>query len=172
MNNSRNRVLISLVIFLLLTNIAMLLYITAFEKHPARSNRNENRRGPVTSFLQNELGFSKLQMDMVDSLKKQHRAATKPLFDELGKSKDSFYRLLGQPNLNDSLLHAAAEQIGSKQAALDLQFFQNFTSFRKLCTTEQLPKFDSIMPNLVSKMMQPWQKNNSPRKKDSTASKN
>jgi protein CpxP len=172
MNNSRNRVLIFLVIFLLLTNIAMLLYITAFEKRPARPNRNENRRGPVTGFLQNELGFSKTQMDMVDSLKRRHRVATKPLFDELGKSKDNFYRLIGQPGLNDSLLNASAAEIGRKQAALDLQFFKNFISFRKLCTEGQLPKFDSVMPNLVSKMMQPWQKNNNPRKKDSTSSKN
>jgi len=172
MNNSRNRVLIFLVIFLLLTNIAMLLYFTAFEKHPSKPGRNDNRRGPVTSFLQNDLGFSKAQMDMVDSLKKQHRAVVKPLFDELGKSKDSFYRLIGQPGLSDSLLNSAAENIGRQQAALDMQFFRNFISFRKLCTPEQLPRFDSAMPNLVSRMMQPWQKNNSPRKRDSTASKN
>jgi len=172
MNNSKNRVLIFLVIFLLLTNIAMLLYFTTFEKHPPKANRNENRRGPVTSVLQNDLGFSKAQMDMVDSLKKQHRALGKPLFDELGKSKDNFYRLIGQPGLNDSLLKAAAEEIGRKQAALDLQFFQNFISFRELCTEQQRPKFDSIMPGVISKMMQPWQKNNNSRKKDSTGSKN
>lgn len=172
MNNSRNRVLISLVILLLLTNIAMLLYFTAFEKHPARPNRNDNRRGPVTGFLQNELGFSKAQMDTVDSLKKEHRMAIKPFFDELGKSKDNFYRLIGQPGLNDSMLNASAEEIGKKQAALDLQFFKDFISFRKLCTEEQLPKFDSVMPNLASRMMQPWQKNNNPRKKDSSSTKN
>ena len=172
MNNPKNRILIFLVIFLLLTNIAMLLYFTSFEKHPSKGNRPENRRGPVTSFLQNDLGFSKQQMDMVDSLKKQHRAASKPLFDELGKSKDRFYALIGDRGVNDSVLHAAAAEIGKKQAALDLQFFQNFISFRKLCTEQQLAKFDSTMPGLASRMMQPWQKNNGPRKKDSAALKN
>ncbi len=172
MNNSKNRILIFLVIFLLLTNIGMLVYFTSFEKHPARGNRNENRRGPITTFLQNDLGFSKQQMDMVDSLKKQHRAATKPLFDGLGKSKDKFYSLIGQAGLNDSLLAIAANEIGKKQAALDLQFFQNFTSFRKVCTAQQLPKFDSTMPGLASRMMQPWQKNNNSRRKDSAALKN
>ena len=172
MNNSKNRILIFLVVFLLLTNIGMLLYFTSFDKHPAKGNRPENRRGPVTSFLQNDLGFSKEQMDMVDSLKKQHRAASKPLFDELGKSKDRFYALIGQPGTSDSVLNAAAAEIGKRQSALDLQFFQNFISFRKICTAAQLPKFDSTMPGLASRMMQPWQKNNNARKKDSSSLKN
>ena len=171
MNNSKNRILIFLVVFLLLTNIAMLLYFTAFDKPFDKGNHGE-RRGPVTTFLQNEAGFAKDQMNMLDSLKKQHRAAIKPLFDELGKSKDNFYQLIGKPGVTDSVLQAGADAIGKKQAALDLQFFQNFMSIRKLCTEQQLLKFDSVMPSLASKMMQPWQKNNGPRKKDSTQAKN
>lgn len=172
MNNSKNRILIVLVIFLLLTNIAMLLYFTVFDKTDGKPPRGGDRRGSgITFFLQNDLKFSKEQMDMVDSLKKQHRTAMKPLFDELGRSKDSFYHLLGQPGLNDSLLQVSALQIGKNQAALDLQFFQNFMSFRKLCTADQLPKFDSAMPVLSSKLMQPW-KNNGPHRKDSIQAKN
>ncbi|MFT3932339.1 MAG: hypothetical protein QM726_01890 [Chitinophagaceae bacterium] len=173
MNNPKNnRNLIFLVVFLLLTNIAMLLYFTMFNKTEGQHGPNRGeRRGPVSGFLQNEVGFSKDQMAMLDSLKKQHRAAIKPLFDELGKSKDNFYQLLGKP-VSDSVLKAAADEIGKKQAALDLQFFQNFMTIRKLCTPEQLPKYDSAMPNISSKMMQPWQKNNGPHKKDSTETKN
>ncbi len=171
MNNSRNRVLISLVVFLLLTNIAMLLYFTVFNKPGGRPPRGDRRGGPITTFLQNEAGFSKEQMDMLDSLKKQHRTVSKPLFDALGKSKDDFYQLLGKPGITDSTLTAAAAEIGKKEAALDLQFFQNFISIRKLCTPQQLPAFDSAMPSLVTKMMQPWQKNAPSHKKDSTETK-
>ena len=170
MNNSKNRVLIFLVVFLLLTNIAMLLYFTVFNK-PAEKGPHGERRGPVSSFLQNEAGFSKAQMDELDSLKKQHRAAIKPLFDDLGKSKDSFYLLIGKSGVSDSLLKAGADEIGKKQAALDMQFYQNFISIRKLCTEQQLAKFDSAMPAIASRMMQPWQKNNGPHKKDSTETK-
>ena len=167
MNNSKNRVLIFLVVFLLITNIAMLLYFTMFNG-AGKSNHEEHRGPGITAFLQNEDGFSKDQMVMLDSLKKQHRAIIKPLFDQLGKSKDIFYQLLGKPAINDSVLQAAANEIGKKQAALDLQFFQNFTGIRKLCTDQQLLKFDSVMPLLASKMMKPWQKSNLFRKRDST----
>jgi len=171
MNNPKSRILIFLVIFLLLTNIAMLLYFTVFNKPFARANHGD-RRGPVGTFLQNEAGFSKGQMDTLDSLKKEHRTAIRPLFDDLGRSKDSFYQLLGKPGVSDSVLSASAAEIGKRQAALDLQFFQNFISIRNLCTEQQLLKFDSVMPSLAARMMKPWQKNNAPKKKDSTQSKN
>ncbi|MEP6724244.1 MAG: hypothetical protein ABJC98_00435 [Bacteroidota bacterium] len=170
MNNSKNRILIFLVVFLLLTNIGMLLYFTAYNKPQFRANHPE-KRGPVTTFLQNEAGFTKEQMDMLDSLKKQHRAAIKPLFNNLGKSKDNFYQLLGKSGVTDSMLKLSAAEIGKKQAELDLQFFLNFMSIRKLCTEQQLLKFDSVMPALTSKMMQPWQKNNAPGKKDTETKK-
>ncbi len=171
MNNSKYRILIFLVVFLLLTNIALLLYFTAYNK-PGPNHFTEKRSPGITAFLQNDLGFSKQQMQTLDSLKEQHRALIKPLFDELGKSKDSFYQLIGKPGISDSTLQAAANQIGKKQTALDLQFFQNFTSLRKLCTEQQLIRFDATMPTLASKMMQPWQKNNNSRKRDSSQSKN
>ncbi len=170
MNNSKTRPLIFLVIFLILTNIAMLLYFTVFNKQGEKPGRGE-KRGPISSFLQNDVGFSKEQMDMLDSLKKQHRATIKPLFDELGKSKDNFYQLIGKPGVTDSVLTAGANEIGKKQAALDMQFYQNFMSIRKLCTEQQLIKFDSAMPAIASKMMQPWQKNGRPPRKDSSDTK-
>jgi periplasmic protein CpxP/Spy len=170
MNNSKNKILLFVVAVLLLTNIAMLVYFTGIKRPPQRGGRGE-RQGPVTGFLQNEAGFSKQQMDVFDSLKKEHRLAIKPLFDDLGKSKDDFYQLIGNSAVPDSVLKAAAAEIGKKQVALDLQFFQNFQSIRKICTPEQQIKFDSLMPAIASKMMKPWQKNSPFRKGDSTGVK-
>lgn len=172
MNNSKYRMLIFLVVFLLLTNIAMLLYFTMYNRPAGKPGARNEKRGPgITSFLQNDLGFSKQQMELLDSLKKQHRSSIKPLFDELGKSKDNFYQLIGKPGVTDSVLQSAASEIGRRQAALDLQFFQNFISLRTLCTGQQLTKFDSVMPVLASRMMQPWQKNNGPHRRDSSQAK-
>ena len=168
MNNSRNKVLIFFVIFLVLTNIAMLVYFTSIRKPAARARAHGERQGPVTGLLQNEIGFDKQQMFIFDSLKQQHRVAIKPLFDALGKSKDNFYQLIGKGSVSDTVLKAAAADIGEKQSALDIQFYQNFLSIRKICTPEQQVKFDSLMPETASKMMQPWQKNNNARRKDST----
>ncbi len=170
MNNSRNKVLIFIVVVLLITNIGMLFYFIG-GRGSGRNNHGDKRTGPVTSFLQNEIGFNKQQLAAFDSLKQQHRAAMKPLFDDLGKSKDDFYALIGRVGVTDSVLKSASDLIGKKQAALDLQFYQNFRSIRKLCSPEQQIKFDSLMPSVVGKMMQPWRKNNLPGKGDSNKAK-
>jgi periplasmic protein CpxP/Spy len=168
MNNSKNKILIFFVAVLLLTNIAMLFYFIGVKGRSSKGNHGEKRTGPVTGFLQNDVGFNKQQMDAFDTLKQRQRSSIKPLFDDLGKSKDSFYQLIGNIAVPDSILRTAASEIGKKQAALDLQFFQNFRNIRKICTPEQLIKFDSLMPAVVSKMMQPWQKNGPFKKGDST----
>jgi periplasmic protein CpxP/Spy len=166
MNNSRNKILVFFVAVLLLTNIGMLFYFVG-GRGPSRSGHGDRKTGAITSFLQNEIGFNKQQMDAFESLKQQHRAAMKPLFDNLGKSKDSFYALIGNPSIPDSILRSEADAIGKKQAALDLQFYQNFQSIRKICTPEQQVKFDSLMPAIASKIMQPWRKNYTPGNGDS-----
>jgi hypothetical protein len=64
------------------------------------------------------------------------------------------------------VLKSVASEIGKKQAAVDLQFYQNFQSIRKICTPGQQIKFDSQMPEIAAKMMQPWRNNNSSRNRD------
>ena len=58
MNNSKYRILIFLVVFLLLTNIGLLLYFTAFNKAAPKTNRPEKRGPGITAFLQNDLGVA------------------------------------------------------------------------------------------------------------------
>lgn len=143
----------------------MLLYFTV-GKNAFRGKNDDRKGGPFTGFLQNEIGFDKQQMQLFDSLGKQHRSSMKPLFDDLGKSKDSLYQMIGNTSVSDSVLQQTAAVIGKKQAVLDLQFFQNFQSVRKICTPAQQPKFDSLMPMLARRMMQPWHRFDAQRKTD------
>jgi periplasmic protein CpxP/Spy len=167
MNNTRYKTLLFAVAILLITNIAMLVYFTGSKHQAPKQAGRGDRPGSVTSFLKNDIAFSKEQLENFDSLKKQHRTDIKPYFDALAKSKDSFYQLLNKTDVSDSILKEAAAVIGKNQAALDLHFFQNFKSIRTLCTPDQLPKFDSLMPAVAARMMEPWRKNG-PRRGDST----
>jgi protein CpxP len=157
MKKPSNSLLLFLVIFLVVTNIGILLYFTGFGR-PGHAPRGDHKSF-VTGFVQNDLKFSKEQMAALDSLKKTHRSGIRPLFEALGTAKDDFYSLLSNPAVPDSVLQAAADDIGKKQAALDIRFFRNFQEIRQLCTPAQLPAFDSGMPAVAGRMMQPWKKN-------------
>ena len=64
-------------------------------------------------------------------------------------------------------LEAAAAAIGRKQALLELKLFDNFREIRAICTPAQLPRFDSLAPSLVRKMMS-FRRPPFPKKTDSS----
>src|SRR5437868_3406509 len=152
MNSSRNKILVAIIAVLLVSNIAVLLYFVVLKDNWRRA---EKHRSPMTEFLQKEVGFSDQQLALFDSLKRHHHETVKPLGEDLSHSRDTLYGLIGKPGMTDSALQAAAAVIGSKQAALELKLFDNFREIRAICTPAQLPRFDSLAPSLVRKMMSP-----------------
>jgi protein CpxP len=169
MSNTRYRNLLFIVGVLLVTNIAMLVYFVWLKEPEKGSLRNDrDRHGPgMSDFLQKELQFSKEQMAAFDTLKKQQRAAMRPLFEDLGRSKDSLYQLVG--STSEPAVSAAAATVGKRQEALELRFFENFRAIRNICTDSQRPTFDSLAPAIIRRMMSPQRKPGGPAKKvDST----
>jgi protein CpxP len=155
MNNSKNRILVFIVVVMILTNIATLAYFLWFKPNAGREDKGERHTGPMTEFLKKDIGFDEQQMKTFDSVKQQQREAMKPLFEDLGKTKDSFYQLLSKPSVPDSQLNTLAAAIGLKQQGIEIQFFKNFKNVRELCTDAQKIKYDSLLPSIVHKLTTP-----------------
>lgn len=56
------------------------------------------------------------------------------------------------PSVPDSILELRADGIGEQQRNLDLFVVKHFKEIRKICTHEQLPKYDSLLPALIERM--------------------
>lgn len=166
MNPSRNKTLVAIIAVLLVSNIAVLLYFVVLKDNGRRPDNK--RRSPMTEFLQKEVGFTQQQLAVFDSLKQKHHTAIKPLGEELSRSRDTLYQLIGKPAVTDSAVQAAAANIGRKQALLELRLYDNFRQIRAICTEAQLPKFDSLAPSLVRKMMFPSRRPSGSKKPDSS----
>src|SRR5258705_12710955 len=107
---TQNKLLVLLVAILLVANLCLMLYFFVIK------NRHEPERSrPVSDFVQKELGLNADQTEKFKQLRDQHRAAVKPVVDEMKKLKDSLYDLLQNPSANDSAAKAIAKQIGEKQ---------------------------------------------------------
>ena len=168
MNPSRNKILVAIIAVLLVSNISVLLYFVVLKGNGGKG-RPGGRKSPMTEFLQKEIGFTPQQLAAFDSLKQQHHASIKPLGEELSRSRDSLYLQVGDPHVTDSSLRSAADAIGRKQAQLELKLFDNFRQIRSICTPAQLPRFDSLAPALVRKMMIPPRRPSGPKKPDSSS---
>ena len=104
-----------------------------------------------------------------DKMADQHRQQMRPLFEDIGKTKESFYKMLSQPQTADTVLNQAASQIGDKQKAIDIKIFTHFQNIRQLCTPEQQSAFDSLIQRVVHRMIFPMRRGDS--RKDSAALK-
>jgi protein CpxP len=148
---TKNRSLVSIIIFLLISNITILIFFLCLSDGRKGFHGKEDRN-TVSVFLQKEIGFNKQQMDEYQKLRATHMQSVKPLFDDIRSAKESFYNLLYINNVADSTVNKAAAVIGEKQMVLDMQMFSLFKNVRNLCTPQELPKFDSLFKKVVEKM--------------------
>jgi Spy/CpxP family protein refolding chaperone len=156
---SRNRNLIFIISALLLTNIAVLVYFL-WLKHPeAKHGGSEVKKNGMTDKLKEEVGFTNEQVAQYQQLRDEQMTTIHPMFEEMRKAKDSLFRLLSDPNVNDSLVNKATDVIAQKQKILDIQTFNHFKKVRALCTPEQQPKYDSMIQRMFRKMGKPQRRN-------------
>jgi hypothetical protein len=152
---TQNKFLVLLVAILLVVNLCLMLYFFVFK------NRHEPERShPVSDYMQKELGLNPEQTEKFKQLRDEHRAAVKPIVDDMKRLKDSLYNLLQDPQTNDSSAKAIAEQIGDKQEEWEILIFHHFEKVRAICDSSQLPKLDTLVHRMVSKW--PWMKKKKP----------
>jgi hypothetical protein len=152
---TQNKFLVLLVAILLLANLCVMFYFFVFK------DRHERERSrPVSDFMQKELGLNAEQTEKFKELRDQHRAAVKPVVDEMKRLKDSLYNLLQDPQANDSSVRAIAEQIGDKQEEWEILIYHHFEKVRAICDSNQLPKLDTLVHRMISKW--PWMRKKKP----------
>ncbi len=148
---TKNRSLVSIIIFLLISNIAILIFFLGI-KDGRKTSHGKDGRNTVAVFLQKDMGFNKEKMDEYQKLREVQMKSVQPLFDDIRSAKENFYELLYINNVSDSIVNNAAAVIGEKQMALDKQMFSYFKNIRNLCAPQELPKFDSSFKKVVEKI--------------------
>ncbi len=174
MNSSKIKVLLFLIGILLVTNLALLLFFVLGKggKDDSPGKRpSHDRSSMMRTFLKDSVGFSEQQLAQFDQLRQKNREDMKPLFEEMRQSKLAFYNLLKQPGTPDSVSQAAANLMAEKQMAVDMAFYKNFQNIRSLCTPEQQAKYDTLVQQIIKRMISPPRKGDSKQKKDSTDKK-
>ncbi|HRO70377.1 MAG TPA: Spy/CpxP family protein refolding chaperone [Chitinophagaceae bacterium] len=151
MSNPRNKNLLIIIGVLLLTNIALLVFFLSQKPGKQSTAAVKNERPGIGEMLKNEVGFTDDQIAKYKELKEEQRQTIKPMYDDMRKTKESMFQLLGHPAA-DSLVNQVTDAIAQKQKALDLQTFSYFRKVRSLCTAEQQPKYDSLILHTFRKM--------------------
>lgn len=160
MSNTTNNRWLTIITLLLLTANIVTLALLWTNKKPDREHYNppppqQQPGGQVFQFLTNELKLDSLQQETYKKLREAHQAGVKPLQDSIGKAKDSFFELLKQENVSDSLVEGFSKKIGNLEQQRDVFTFRHFQQLRAICNNEQKIKFDSIIQQALKQMAPP-----------------
>ena len=155
-NSSKNKTLIFIIGFLLLTNIGMVIFIWRMKKEEVME---PPKRKGFSERIRKEVKFDSLQLASFEVRKKAHWDKMRVMFDTMTATKGKFYHLLYDSLAPDSLMRSQAEIIGRQQKELDLHVISYFKDVRKLCKPVQLATYDSLLPDIIKRMTEPpWKK--------------
>ncbi len=147
---TKNKWFLFLLGFLFLANIALLLSFFVFgERSGSYKDAHSGQTG--SGYLSKELLLSKEQDSAFSKMKEEHFKTMKPLWAEIRQTKDSLFRQMNNPNLDDSAISAFTDRIAAKNKIADELMFRHFRELRKLCTPEQQQKFDTLIPQMFNR---------------------
>ncbi|MEO8404673.1 MAG: hypothetical protein ABI480_08765 [Chitinophagaceae bacterium] len=155
-----NKVLVFVIAVLLLSNIAMLYFYLTDCGDKKKKPDNGGMRAYMIKTLKDSVGFNDQQIATYQQISDKHKAAMKPLFEEITNAKDSLYKLLLVDKPSDSLINHYLLMIGERQRNIDQRIFNHFSSLKEICTDDQRPKYDSLIQHVIKGMI------GFPKKKD------
>ena len=125
-----------------------------------------NGKGTPQEFLVKELKLDGGQQAIFEVLRKEHHDSATILRDEVKLVKESFFDLLKQSNVTDSMKLAAANKVCAITQKIDLLTLNHFQKVRAICNIEQQQKFDKIINQVIDMIGHPQQpgrpENNNP----------
>jgi protein CpxP len=142
-NQTKPKVFLIIIAILVIANIAMLTYFLQKKEGNNRYNRGD-RKAFMINFLQKEIGFNQAQVLQYDTLSNQLHEKMGTLFENIRNNKNEQFKQLVAGNFSDTTINMVAEKSAANQKIMEVQMSNHIKKIRQLCTTEQLPKFDSL----------------------------
>jgi len=154
MNNiRRNKTLLFIIVILLLTNVIMVVFFFNMTRKAPPSE--EPRRISFTDRLKTQVGFSDEQIKAFEPRRNEFWKEMRQKFDSIRDTKKDFFYMVYDSSVPDSVIVERSKLIGEQQQRLDLLVVRYYKDIRTLCTSEQVPKFDSLLPPIIERMVRP-----------------
>jgi periplasmic protein CpxP/Spy len=145
-NTATNKILVTLVVALLCTNLALIYYFT--RRHGSADARNGSGDRQL-EWIKKELQLTEAQTAQYLALRQKRDSLLRPLNEQLRESKMKMLELLRQPGPNDSLVQRVAAEITRHQQPIEREYFEHFRRVQALCTPTQRTNFDSMLVRMI-----------------------
>ncbi len=136
-----NKWVLLLVVFLVLTNLALVFF--------AFSNSRPAERREQKDYMKTKLHLTEEQDKIFKAKKEDFFTLMKPRWEEVNHLKDSLYHHIGDENVPDSLVDYYVDKWSDRSRESDKILFRHFRELRSHCTKEQQAIFDTLVPKIV-----------------------
>jgi hypothetical protein len=150
MKTSANKILTIAVVLLLLTNIALVIFMLK-GKDRVDGKRRE-RRGEPVEMMAKELGMSEEQKTQYKKKRDEHFAAIRPLFDSISNVRKAFFGMVKADHANDSMVSGYSNHIAAIQSTIDKLTLTHFRTVRGMFKDEQQKKYDDFVQKIIQRM--------------------
>ncbi len=146
----KSRFQLTLIFSLVLLNLGTLTFM--WLNRPPMHGRPGGQRENAGEFLIEKVGFNPDQREQYRSMREDHRQFTRSIEDSIGFYKNSLFKSLPKGDLSEA--ERISENIARLHKKIEISTFDHFVEVRNLCTSEQVPKFDAVIEEVL-KMMAP-----------------
>jgi hypothetical protein len=155
----KSKLYILIIGILLITNVAMLIFFLKGHhddhgKPPARIDR----RAMMKNFLQKDIGFNDQQLQEYDTLSNRFKESNKAEMDSLKANKEEQFKVLGNQGFSEATIDSIVNRSAENQKQMELHLMYHFANIRKLCTGDQLVKFDTSFYKIWNRKKRPEEK--------------
>src|SRR5690349_13817569 len=105
---AKNKLLTGLVILLLIANAVTITMFWLNKKKTESKTQQPPLKGSPGDFFARELDLDSTQKMQVEKLVMEHRSTAEAMRKKIRAAKESFFELLKEANVSDSVKHAAA----------------------------------------------------------------
>jgi protein CpxP len=122
--------------------LVLLILLNGFLIFMLIQKPHENSHGPKRNFLIEELKFSEQQKESFKELDDIHKGLMQSFDKKIDRDRDFLFNSFAKENFNADVI---TKEIGFLSASKEAELFRFFSEVRKICSQEQVNKFDSII---------------------------
>lgn len=151
----------NLLLYILLAFLVLMNGFFLFKHFGASDNNDQQRPGPE-NFIAKQLELDATQLVEFKKIDKAHREKMTLILVDIKGAKDELFDKISDETINDSIIHALANQVSNKEKAKELETFHFFKSLNDICTESQKKRLKRILKDGLRRQGPPPGRNDPP----------
>jgi Spy/CpxP family protein refolding chaperone len=142
----QNKLLFKLIIFLVLMNVAIVVFLVVPKPHEQFDGRRPDRNiNEISGVLKDELQLTPKQIDQLKTLREDFFMKESKLRKIIKSQRDSMNEFMFNAQTDTVLVKSIAKRVSENEFKMEMLRFEQAKTLKTICTPDQMKKFESLV---------------------------